>query len=150
MKLQLFRVGDNWAGMILRLTLGLVMFPHGAQKVLGWFGGPGFTKEMHHLTVDMQLPWVVSFLVIVIEFIGSISLILGFATRIWAIAFFFLFAGIILTAHLEYGFFMNWAGAQAGEGFEYHLLVLGICIALFFSHSDRFKFGKTSPVLKKS
>lgn len=150
MKLQLFRVGDNWAGLILRLTLGLVMFPHGAQKVLGWFDGPGFTKEMHHLSVDMQLPWVVSFLVIVIEFLGSISLILGFAIRIWAIAFFFLFAGIILTAHLEYGFFMNWAGVQAGEGFEYHLLVLGICVALYFSQSGSFDIVRANSVLKKS
>src|SRR5690606_15246575 len=111
---------------------------HGAQKMLGWFDGPGFAKEMEHLTEHMHLHWIVSVLVILIEFFGAISLIIGFASRLWAIAFGILFIGIIFTAHLEYGFFMNWFGDQEGEGYEYHLLVIGLCIALVLRGSGKY------------
>lgn len=147
MKNLIFNTNNDWAGFVLRLTIGLIMFPHGAQKMLGWFGGPGFTKEMEHLTVHMHLPWIVSLLVILIEFFGAISLVIGFASRLWAIAFGVLFIGIILTAHLEHGFFMNWFGNQQGEGYEYHLLVIGLCIALGLTGSG--KYATDSLISKK-
>jgi len=137
MRQLIFSTGSDWTGLILRFTLGLIMFPHGAQKALGWFGGPGFSKEMEHLQ-HLDIPWVVALLVIMIEFFGAISLILGFASRLWAIAFFILFVGIILIAHLQFGFFMNWFGNQQGEGFEYHLLVLGICLTLLVTGSGKY------------
>ncbi|PRD44101.1 DoxX family protein [Sphingobacterium haloxyli] len=142
MKNIIFSTNTNWTGLALRLTLGIVMFPHGAQKVFGWFGGPGFTKEMEHLTEHMDLPWIISLLVILIEFLGAISLIIGFASRLWAVAFIILFVGIIFTAHVEYGFFMNWFGNQSGEGYEYHLLVIGICIAIFINGSGKYSIDK--------
>lgn len=137
MRQLIFNTGNDLAGLILRLTLGLIMFPHGAQKAFGWFNGPGFTKEMEHLQ-HLNIPWIFVLLVILIEFFGAISLIFGFASRLWAIAFFILFVGIIYTAHLQFGFFMNWFGKQQGEGFEYHLLVLGICLALCITGSGKF------------
>src|SRR5690606_3676767 len=85
----------------------------------------------------LNIPWIVALLVIFIEFFGAASLILGFASRIWAIAFIILFIGIIFTAHLQYGFFMNWFGKQQGEGYEYHLLVIGLAIAILLNGSGK-------------
>lgn len=137
MRQLIFSTANDWTGLILRLTLGLVMFPHGAQKLFGWFNGPGLITEMEHLQ-QLCIPWLVALLVILIEFFGSFSLIVGFASRLWAVAFFILFVGIIFTAHIPFGFFMNWFGKQQGEGYEYHLLVLGICLALFVKGSGKF------------
>lgn len=138
MKQLLFKTTDSWTAFVLRLTLGLVIFPHGAQKTFGWFGGPGFTKEMNMLQEHVHLPWIVAFLVILIEFIGSIGLIFGQATRIWSIAFIGLFIEIIFTAHIQHGFFMNWFGNQQGEGCEYHILVIGIAISLLFQGGGKY------------
>lgn len=127
---QLFQTDDSWTGLILRLTLGLVMFPHGAQKLLGWYGGFGFTGTMGFFTETMHLPWIVALLVIVGEFFGSLGLIAGLLTRFTAVNFMVIMLGAIITAHLQNGFFMNWSGKQQGEGYEYHLLVIGIGLAL--------------------
>ena len=108
--------------LVLRLILGLVIFPHGAQKLLGWFGGYGFSATMKAMT-DMGLPAVIVFLVIVAEFFGSLGLITGFLTRFSAFGIATVMLGAILTVHGKVGFFMNWFGQQQGEGYEYHLLV---------------------------
>ncbi len=134
---KIFQTDQSKATAILRIVLGLVLLPHGAQKMLGWFGGYGFNGTMGFLTGSAGLPWIVAFLVIAIEFFGAIALILGFATRVVAIGVITLFAGIILMIHSQYGFFMNWTGTQKGEGFEYHLLVLGIGIALLIKGAGK-------------
>lgn len=126
----LLETDESWAGLILRAMLGLVMFPHGAQKLLGWYGGFGFGGTMGFFTEEMHLPWIVGFLVIVGEFFGSLALLAGFLTRFVAASYIVIMAGAIATVHLPHGFFMNWLGKQAGEGFEYHLLVIGISAAL--------------------
>lgn len=138
MKNKIFNTDRDWTGFVIRLTLGLIMFPHGAQKMFGWFGGPGFSKELEHLTEHMHLPWIISVMVILTEFLGSVSLIIGLASRLWAVAFGILFVNIIFIAHLENGFFMNWFGTQKGEGYEYHLLVIGLCIALGLNGSGKY------------
>jgi putative oxidoreductase len=134
MKTLLFATNNNnLAATIARTTIGTVLLAHGAQKLLGWFGGYGFEGTMRYFTGTAALPWLVGFLVIVIEFFGSLSLIIGFATRIWSIAIFILTLGIIETVHFQFGFFMNWFGNQKGEGFEYFLLMLGLAGSLIFS-----------------
>lgn len=125
----------SMTALVLRLTLAVVMFPHGAQKMLGWFGGPGFGGEMSILTDAVGLPSVIAFLVIVIEFFGSIGLALGFLSRIAAAGIASVMIGAVLTAHLKFGFFMNWFGNQAGEGFEYHILAIGLALALLVTGS---------------
>lgn len=120
----------NWAATGLRVALGSVLFAHGARSLPGWFGGFGFTGTMQYLTGVEGLPWLVGLLVIGLQFFGSLLLLAGLGTRLMAVATFCLFVGMIVTSHLEYGFFMNWSGTQKGEGFEYHLLVLGMCVAL--------------------
>lgn len=125
-----FQTDDSWAGLILRLTLGLVMLPHGAQKLLGLFGGFGFDGTLGFFTEKMGIPWLIAFLIIMGESFGSLGLIVGFLTRFSAASIGVIMLGAITLVHLPNGFFMNWFGKQAGEGYEYHLLVLGIAIAL--------------------
>lgn len=126
MKNNLFNTNNDWTGLITRLTLGLILFPHGAQKMLGMFGGYGFSGTMGFFTGTLHLPWIIGFLVIIIEFVGALSLMVGFASRIWSALTIVLFIGIILTSHIDNGFFMNWFGNQQGEGYEYHLLFIGL------------------------
>ncbi len=125
-----FQTDDSWTGLILRLTLGLVMFPHGAQKLLGWYGGFGFDGTLGFFTEKMGIPWLIAFLIIMGESFGSLGLLVGFLTRFSAASIGVIMLGAITLVHLPNGFFMNWLGKQAGEGYEYHLLVLGIAIAL--------------------
>ncbi len=137
MKSLLFKTNNDWTGLILRLTIGIVLFPHGAQKMLGLFGGYGFSGTMGFFTDTLHLPWLIGFLVIVIEFVGSLSLIAGFASRLWSIFIIVLMLGIIFTSHLNNGFFMNWFGNQAGEGYEYHLLVIGLSLGTLVQGSGK-------------
>jgi putative oxidoreductase len=113
------------APTIARLALGIVMFPHGAQKMLGWFGGYGFSATMGYFT-HSGIPGVFAFLAIMAEFLGSIGLIVGALSRVAAFGIAVNMAVAIATVHASHGFFMNWFGNQKGEGFEYHLLAIGL------------------------
>ncbi|MCX8472203.1 MAG: DoxX family protein [Sediminibacterium sp.] len=138
-KLKIFKTNCDLTGLITRLTLGIILFPHGAQKMLGLFGGYGFSGTMNYFTSTLHLPWIIGFLVILIEFFGSISFILGFASRIWSVFAIILFLGIIFTAQIDNGFFMNWFNdPKKGEGYEYHLLIIGLCLATLVNGSGRF------------
>jgi len=123
---KLIATDDNPATVILRLVLGIVFFAHGAQKLLGWFGGPGFSGTMGMFTTYLHIPAPFAFLAIAAEFFGGLGILLGFLTRIAAFGITVNMLVAIATVHLSNGFFMNWTGAQKGEGFEYHLLVLAI------------------------
>jgi len=139
---SIFKTNNDYTGLFLRLTIAMVLFPHGAQKLLGWFGGYGFTGTMQFFTDTMGLPWLVGFLVIIIEFFGSLSLLMGMGSRILAAGVAGLSIGIILTSHLQYGFFMNWFGNQKGEGYEYFLLLIGLSIALLINGSGKLSVDK--------
>jgi putative oxidoreductase len=126
---EFLKTDNSPAQLFIRLALGVVMFPHGAQKVLGWFGGPGITKTLQAFA-GMGFPaWSVVVLMGV-EFLGSALLIFGFLTRLWAIGIGVSITICMFMNHVQNGFFMNWLGQQKGEGFEYHILVIGICLAL--------------------
>src|SRR5213596_1991483 len=81
---KLFATDDSIPAAILRLLLGVVFFAHGAQKMLGWFGGFGFSGTMGFFTGAMHIPAPLAFLAIAAEFFGSLGLILGLLTRIAA------------------------------------------------------------------
>jgi putative oxidoreductase len=142
MKNRIFETKNDWTGLVTRLTIGLILFPHGAQKMLGWFGGYGFNGTMNFFTSSVGLPWIVAFMVIVIEFIGSLSLIAGFASRLWALLTIILMIGIVFTVHLNNGFFMNWFGNQKGEGYEYHLLVIGLSLSSLIAGSGKYSVDR--------
>jgi putative oxidoreductase len=122
----------------MRLMLGVVFFPHGAQKLLGWFGGYGFSGTMGFFTTQAHIPAPIAFLVICTEFFGSLALIFGFLTRIAAFAIAFEMFVAVLMIHIHMGFFMNWYGNQKGEGFEYHLLVFAVAIPIMFRGAGAF------------
>jgi putative oxidoreductase len=111
------------------VALGVVMFAHGAQKMLGWWGGGGFSTTMEMFT-GQGMPSIVAFLVIVAEFFGGLGLILGLLGRVSAFGILCVMLGAIALVHARVGFFMNWAGTQGGEGFEYHLLALALSSAI--------------------
>ena len=116
-------------GLILRLILAVVIFPHGAQKALGWFGGHGFKGTMKYFT-GSGIPTGFALLAITAEFFGPLGLAVGLLTRVAAFGIACIMLVAIITVHWPHGFFMNWFGNQKGEGFEYHLLVLGIAVTL--------------------
>ncbi len=129
MALRLFSTDDSRALTLLRLTLALVMLPHGAQKALGWFGGAGPVGTIEGLGQHFGIPAALAALAIAVEFLAPLALLLGVGTRVAALAL----AGQMVVAasfHRANGFFMNWSGTQAGEGFEYHLLYIGAALAL--------------------
>lgn len=129
----LLRTDDAWSSLVLRVVLGAVMFPHGAQKLFGWFGGNGFLGTMGFFTTQLNIPAVVAFLVIMAESVGAVMLIAGFVTRFAAFGIACVMVGAIWLVHLPNGFFMNWFGTQAGEGYEYHLLMLAMSVALMIA-----------------
>ena len=119
----------NTTALFARLALGVVVFPHGAQKLLGWFGGYGFHGTMGFLTSTAGLPSIIALLVILIEFFGSLFLIAGFATRLAAIGILGNFIGVVASSNLHNGFFMNWyAQPNKGEGLEFFILLFGLAV----------------------
>jgi putative oxidoreductase len=128
----------SWVLMLPRIALGLVMFPHGAQKLLGWFGGYGYAGTMGFFTGTLHIPAPIALLVILGESIGALMLVLGLGTRLSAIGISAIMLGAVATSHASHGFFMNWAGSQAGEGFEYHLLALALAVPLVLWGGGRY------------
>ena len=139
---KLFATDGNTATAILRMALGVVFFAHGAQKMLGWFGGFGFSGTMGFFTGTMHIPAPLAFLAIAAEFFGGLGLILGFLTRIAAFGIAANMVVAIGAVHGALGFFMNWTGSQKGEGFEYHLLVLSITMFLMFRGAGAFSIDR--------
>jgi putative oxidoreductase len=135
---RLFATDDSAATAILRVVLGLVFFVHGAQKMLGWFGGYGFSGTMGFFTGTLHIPAPLAFLAIAAEFFGGLGLIPGFLTRIAAFGIAVNMLVAIATVHGAFGFFMNWSGTQKGEGFEYHLLVLAMTAFLMIRGAGAF------------
>ena len=138
----LLETDDAWASLVLRVALGAVVLPHGAQKLLGWYGGYGFQGTMGYFTETLHLPWIIAFLVIIGESFGAIALIGGLLTRFTAASVGVIMAGAITLAHWPHGFFMNWFGTQQGEGFEYHLLVMGMSLALMISGGGKWSIDR--------
>jgi putative oxidoreductase len=138
---RLMATSDDVSFTILRLVLGVVFFAHGAQKMLGWFGGFGFHATMGSFA-HMGMPAPVALLVICTEFFGGLGLIVGLLTRIAALGIGGLMIGAIFMVHLANGFFMNWMGNQKGEGVEYHLLVIAMAAALLLRGAGAFSLDR--------
>ena len=129
---RLLRTSDDATDLILRLALAAVFFPHGAQKVLGWFGGYGFTASLGFFTGKMGIPMIFALLAIGAEFLGSLGLFVGLLARVAAFGIFCDMAVALAMVHSKMGFFMNWAGQlPAGvEGYEFHILALALAFAV--------------------
>lgn len=133
---------ENITVLVARLALGIAVFPHGAQKLIGWFDGYGFNGTMGFLTGGAGLPWIVALLVILIEFFGALFLIAGFATRLAAFGVIVNFLGVVLTSHIHNGFFMNWyKQPNQGEGLEYFILLFGLGIVSLIAGGGKWSVG---------
>jgi len=140
--LTLFKTNDSFTPLIARLTLGLVMFPHGAQKALGWFGGYGYSGTMNFFTGQLHIPALFACLAIAAEFAGSIGLITGFFSRVCAFGIAVVMLVATLLVHASNGIFMNWSGNQKGEGFEYHLLAIGLALVVILSGAGKWSIDR--------
>jgi putative oxidoreductase len=131
----------DWALLVARVIVGGIFMAHGAQKLFGAFGGPG-------LSAIVQMMGPLGYLVTVGEFFGGLGLIFGFLSRFSAAAIIVIMLGATITVHAQFGFFMNWAGNQAGEGFEYHLLGIGALLPILVAGPGRFAIGRFLPLPK--
>ncbi len=147
---RLLSTSDAVWPLVLRVTLGGVMLPHALQKTLGLFGGGGFSNTMHWFTALLRLPAALALLVVFIEQACSIGLVLGLFTRASAAGMGALMIGAIFTVHLQNGFFMNWSGTQAGEGYEFHLLVIAMVVALLIGGGGRASIDRSLSRARRS
>lgn len=134
---KLIQTDNDISSLVLRVLLAIVFFPHGAQKVFGWFGGFGFSGTMGFFTGKMGIPAIFAFLAIMAEFLGPLGLLSGFLTRVATFGIACNMTVAIFMVHIPNGFFMNWFGNQKGEGFEYHILAIAIAAALMIKGGGR-------------
>src|SRR5207245_4385075 len=120
----------DWVVGIARIVLGIIFFGHGAQKMLGWYGGPGLARSMRTFTEDVHLPSTLAFLVIAGELFSGVGLIVGLFTRIAALIIVLTMVGAIATVHFRFGLFLNWFGTKEGHGIEYHLLTIALALVI--------------------
>lgn len=132
----------DWGLLFLRLAVGLIFMVHGSQKLFGAFGGPGLAN-----VVKMMGP--LGYLVSIGEFFGGLGIVVGFLSRFSSASLIVIMLGAIATVHAKNGLFMNWSGKQAGEGFEYHLLVIGMCLAILIAGPGLLVLGPILPLPKK-
>jgi putative oxidoreductase len=131
----------DWALLVARIIVGVIFMAHGAQKLFGAFGGPG-------LSAVVQMMGPLGYLVSVGEFFGGLGLIVGLLSRFSAASIILIMLGAIGMVHAKFGFFMNWFGNQAGEGFEYHLLAVGALLPIVIAGPGRFAVGRFLPLPK--
>jgi len=139
---KLFQTNDDWALLVLRVLLGIVFFPHGMQKLTSMFGGYGFEGTMGFFTGKLSIPAFFAFLAIMAEGLGWLGLVTGLLTRVAAFGIAVNMAVAVYLLHFQNGFFMNWFGAQKGEGYEFHILVIAIAIALMIRGGGKWSIDK--------
>lgn len=138
---RFFATPDSGQLLFQRIALGLVMLPHGLQKLLGWYGGHGWSGTIADFE-GMGMPATLAMLIILSESLGSIGLIVGFATRLAAFGTASVMIGAVVLVHAKMGFFMNWMGTAAGEGYEYHLLALALALPLVVKGGGRWSIDR--------
>jgi putative oxidoreductase len=121
--------------LLARISLGIVILAHGAQKLFGWFGGYGFDGTMNYFTGTAGIPYLLGLLVIIGETLGALALIMGLFGRAMAASMLIIMTGAMLIDHLPNGFFMNWFGNQKGEGIEFDLLTFGLSLTILLNGS---------------
>jgi putative oxidoreductase len=139
---KLFRTPRDGILTMLRLTLGVVFLGHGAQKMLGWFGGYGYHATMGFFTQQMHIPAVFAFLAIAAEFFGGLGLLVGLLSRIAAFGITVEMLVAAAMVHIHNGFFMNWTGTKHGEGFEFHLLALALLVMVLVRGAGALSFDR--------
>jgi putative oxidoreductase len=122
----LLHTNADWVQLLVRLTLGIVFFAHGAQKLLGWFKGPGLKSTIKSLNQYFGIPASLTFVAVASEFFGGLGLIFGLLSRIAGVGIAVVMIVSVIMVHGRHGFFLNWFGDQQGHGYEYHLLAIAL------------------------
>jgi putative oxidoreductase len=133
---KLFATDAAPAPAVARVALALILFPHGAQHALGWFGGYGFSGTLGWMTGTLGFPAPLAALGIVTELLAPIALFVGLGGRL-AAGLLFVHMAFAASIHVKHGFFMNWFGAlrTGEEGFEYHLLAMALAVVVVIAGS---------------
>jgi putative oxidoreductase len=131
----------DYSLLFVRVLLGTVVAAHGAQKLFGWFGGFGFEGTMSFFTQTVGLPYILALALVLTESVGMVALAFGLFSRFLSGSLIVIMLGAIFTTHSQY-FFMNWFGAQQGEGFEYHLLIIGLSGVIALNGAGAFSLDK--------
>jgi len=142
MKNRIFLTNNDITTTIMRVILGIVMLGHGLQKAFGWFGGFGWTNTINYFTGTVGIPALLGGLIILVETIGAVLLIFGFAGRVQAALMIAVIMGAFFVDHLANGFYMNWFGNHKGEGYEYDMLFVAIAIAILIKGSGRYSLDR--------
>jgi putative oxidoreductase len=138
---NLLRTDDSVLPFIARVTVGSVIFAHGAQKLFGWFGGGGWNNTMKFFT-EWGFPAILVAMLILAESLGMLALIAGFFSRVWAaVLAVIMVVAVVKANHFRY-FFMNWYAERRGEGFEYHVLVLGFVAIILVAGGGRWSVDR--------
>ena len=127
---DLFSTDADWTQTIVRLVLGVVFFAHGAQKLLGWYGGPGLKPTISMMHEHLGLPVPIALLTVAAEFLCGLGLIFGLLGRVAAVGIAFIMFAAIFMVHARNGFFLNWFGDRKGHGYEYHLLAIALAAVI--------------------
>jgi putative oxidoreductase len=127
---NLFYTNPDWIETLIRITLGVVFFAHGAQKLLGWYGGAGLKDTMRTMHQFLGLPIPMAFLAVATEFFGGAGLMVGLLSRVAALGIAVTMVAAILMVHGRYGLFLNWFGDRKGHGIEYHLLAIALAAVI--------------------
>jgi putative oxidoreductase len=128
---KLFNTLDAYGLIFLRLGLGTIFIAHGAQKVFGWFGGPGFEETLAYFQDHLGVPFGAAVLAMLTEFLGGLAVLIGLLTRIAALGLAIVMAVVISQVHWGHGFFLNWpCSPEIGHGFEYNLALMAMALTL--------------------
>jgi len=138
MFIDFLHTNADWVLTVVRIVLGIILFAHGAQKLLGWYGGPGLARSMETFVDLLKIPAPLALLVIATEFFGGIGLMVGLFSRLAALGIAFTMIGAVATVHYRFGLFMNWFGDKEGHGFEYHLLVVALALVILVKGAGAF------------
>lgn len=139
---RLIATNPNIAPTVLRVILGAIMIPHGAQKLFGWFGGYGLDATIGFFQQTWNIPAALTVLVASAEFFGGVGLVVGAFGRLAAAGIGATMVGAVMLQHWQNGFFMNWTGSQGGEGWEYHALALGLVLGVLMLGSGRWSVDR--------
>jgi putative oxidoreductase len=142
MFMWLLGTDGDWVIAIVRIVLGVVMFAHGAQKTLGWFGGAGLQSTLRIFRDNLRIPAPLALLAVAAEFLGGLGLIVGLLSRVAAVGIAVVMCVALLTVHRKFGFFMNWYGEKQGHGVEYHILVLALATTVIFKGAGAFSLDQ--------
>ncbi|HEX2660610.1 MAG TPA: DoxX family protein, partial [Polyangia bacterium] len=140
---RLLRTTGERVFTFARLAVALLLFPHGAQHALGWFGGYGFQGTHGWMTKTLGFPAPAAAVAILTEIVAPLALAVGLGGRLAALGTVGIMLGALST-HFANGFFMNWFGAlPAGqEGFEYHLLMIALSLVIVVKGSGAWSLDR--------